>query len=136
MVEGLQEVKVKVTAQINPTEDPEKVLRALKNLFPKVEFRIVGRKPFEMYVGEAEGLTPLEKLKELWRARRVRAAAREYMRKHRVGETFTLFFHKQAAYAGKPALSESEGESPLGPITLEIKSGNPKALLEWMTEGV
>lgn len=133
---GTRTVRIKVTASVNPTEDPAKVLRALKNLFPKVEFRLIGEDPYKIYIGEAEGLQPLERLKELWRAERIRAAAREYMRRHRVGGVYTLFFHKQAAYAGRASFAEAEGESPLGPISLEISCDDSDGLLNWMTEGI
>jgi len=133
-VVGVQNVRV--TAPVNPTEDPTKVLKALRNLFPKIEFRIVGDGPFKIYLGEAEGLDPLERLKELWKAERIRVAAREYMRKHRVGRVYTLFFHKQAAYAGRASFAEAEGESPLGAISLEISCDDPESLLNWITEGI
>lgn len=133
---AMQNVRIKVTASVNPTEDPSKVLKALKNLFPKIEFRLVGEDPFRIYLGEAEGLQPLERLKDLWRAERIRAAAREYMRRHRVGGVYTLFFHKQAAYAGRASFAEAEGESPLGPISLEISCEDPDSLLSWITEGI
>jgi len=136
IVMNIENVKVKVVASVNPTEDPAKVLRALKNLFPNIEFKLLGEDPFKTYLGEAEGLQSLERLKELWRIERIRAAAREYVRRHRVGKMYRLFFHKQAAYVGRASFAEAEGESPLGPISLEITCDNPDTLLNWITEGV
>ena len=65
----------------------------------------------------------------------IRDAVRSHLRMCTT-EDGRLVFHlnKQVAYAGHVSLCDPEGESPLGPITVEIEDENVHELINWLTE--
>ncbi len=122
-------------AVINPTEDPEKVERAVRNLVGEaVELRTVRVGELQTIVGEGEGLECLRRLKHLLRVRMIRDAAREAMMRSISGNTLTIHLNRHAAYAGKASFTEPYGECPLGPITITIECESPEEVVEWLTE--
>ncbi|MEM4729441.1 MAG: RNA-binding domain-containing protein [Thermoplasmata archaeon] len=81
------------------------------------EYRLVGR-------GES-----VAKFAELLRRQRIRDAARRVLLKGMKGESLTVFrLNKQAAFVGK--VSFSEGESPLGDITVRLEHPGLMALID------
>jgi len=128
-------VRVRVEAIINPTEDPEKVERAVRNLVGEaVELRTVRVGELQTIVGEGEGLGCLRRLKHLLRVRMIRDAAREAMMRSISGNTLTIHLNRHAAYAGKVSFTEPHGECPLGPITITVECESPEEVVEWLTE--
>lgn len=128
-----ENVKVKVKVELNPTEDAAKVEKAIHNIIPLARTRVVEEAGFKYIVGEAEGLKALEHMKAKLKARRIRDAARVVMLKWMEPNKAVMFFNKQVAFAGNISFSEPYGESPLGPIRVEIETDDPKAVIEWLT---
>ena len=64
---------------------------------------------------------------------RIRAAARAQLIKGTKGDRITVYLNKQVAYVGHLSFSAPEGESPLGPIRLDIDCKDPPGLIEWLT---
>lgn len=46
------------------------------------------------------------------------------------------FLNKQVAFAGHVSFCEPVGESPLGPIRVEIESEDLIGMIDWLTGGV
>jgi len=124
-------VRVRVWAKINPTEDPEKLVKAFKNIVgERFSDRIsVGE---DVIVADIDGLDALAPIYEQVRARRTMAVLRRLLLENRVGNTSRIYINRQAAYAGIIVFAETEEESPLGPILLEIESNNLDELVEWL----
>jgi predicted RNA binding protein with dsRBD fold (UPF0201 family) len=59
-------------------------------------------------------------------------AARRVLSKGLQENTLTFYLNKQVAYAGHISFSQSMGESPLGPIHIEIQCDRPQELIEWL----
>lgn len=127
-------MRVRVEAEVYPTESPEKVLRAVRNIFPSLGLEVRELGGSGLVVGEGEGVEVLENLKKLIRMRRVRAAARRILSSSIQGERIIFYLNKQAAYAGQASFTEPVGESPLPPIRVEVEAENPEELIAWMTE--
>jgi uncharacterized protein len=129
----MSEVLARIEAPLNPTEDPEKVLRAIRNLFPKCAPTIVRtderHAKFESSVARMEDL---DNLKSLLRQEAIRDAARKLLFKSVSGSTIVVHLNKQAAFAGKASFCERYDESPLGPITLTITTENHEQLIDWL----
>ena len=124
-------VKVSIEARVSPSEDSEKVARAILN--------VVGDSPGDMkrsgsevHYG-SEGAGSLAHLREELRDRRVRAAARRLLTDSRQGSLTTLMINRQAAAAGVVVLCGSEDESPLGPIFVRIESDQLDEVIGWLT---
>jgi len=121
--------ELEVRAPLNPTEDEEKVVRSIVSIF-NVKVDILQ----DEAIGRSESIASLERLKRLIRQRRIRSAAKAVMRGGIRGNVVEFYLHKQAAYAGKVSFSSAEGESPLGPIKVTIRTEDPNKLIEWLTE--
>jgi len=126
-------VKIKIRAELNPTEDPAKVEKAIRNIVPSAQTRLIEETGFKYVVGEAEGLEALEHMKAMLKARRIRDAARVVMLKWMEPSRAVIFLNKQVAFARNISFSEPYGESPLGPIRLEIEADDPKSIINWLT---
>lgn len=112
-----------VYSKINPTEDPEKVEKAVSHIFPQGELEretdhIILKGDFDC----------LENLKEMLEQQKIRSAARELITIKKDKIEFLL--SKQAALV--QVLNLVEEESPLGEIKVEIKSPDPQALLDYL----
>ena len=130
-------VYVRIEAEVRPTEDPKKVLRALKKLFD-TNFEFVERgEGWGAWVGTCENLECLEPLKNAIRAKGVDTTFRYYLRKLSKGERNVLIFrlNKQAAFVGVPSFAEEDIESPMGAITVEIHSNDVRDVIRWLTGG-
>ena len=128
------DVRVWVEAEVYPTESAEKVLYAVRRIFPEIGAEIKWLDGSALVKGYGEGLKVLERLKRLIKSRRIRAAARGIL-KASVQEGGLIFYlNKQAAYAGKAAFTEPYGESPLPPIKVRVETDNLEELISWLTE--
>jgi predicted RNA binding protein with dsRBD fold (UPF0201 family) len=125
---------VSVDADIYPTEDPEKVLKAVKVIFPAISFEVKWLDSSARIEGSAEGYEVLENLKRLLKERRIRTAARSILKSSIQDDALVFYLNKQAAYAGKASFTEPFVESPLPPIRVRIKAPNLEELINWLTE--
>src|SRR3990170_6296165 len=129
----MSEVQIRVETPLNPTEDPDKVLRAVRNLFPScapVAVRVDER--HAKLEGSMTRLEDLDNLKSLLRQEAIRDAARRLLFSHISGSSIVVYLNKQAAFAGKASFCEGYDESPLGPVTLTITAENPEQLVDWL----
>ena len=123
---------ITVQAEANPTEDPDKVQIAVQRVlgpFPLEKAEINDR----TYIrGSSERLEHLSAFQELLRKERIRDAARRVLLRGTINDTLTFFLNKQVAYAGHASFCQPEGESPLGPIRIQVRCSNPRKLAEWL----
>jgi predicted RNA binding protein with dsRBD fold (UPF0201 family) len=129
----MSEVLVRVETPLNPTEDPEKVLRAIRNLLPNCTPTIARTdERHAKFEGSVARTEDLDNLKSLLRQEAIRDAARKILFKSISGSSIVVHLNKQAAFAGKASFCERYDESPLGPITLTITTENPEQLVDWL----
>jgi predicted RNA binding protein with dsRBD fold (UPF0201 family) len=132
--EGFPDLDITAEAQVKHTESREKVAQAVSNLFPKGgEVRFEG----DRIVFTSTKLSSLQYLKDQFRDRRVRSAARRLLLSNQEeGSLQThLLLNKQAATAGIGSLCDDPRESALGPIVLRIRSAEVPKVIDWMTQG-
>jgi uncharacterized protein len=122
-------IDLKVEAIVNPSEDIQKVIDAIANLFtrcsPEVSFR-------SRVVGRAVGSDSLAILYEQVRSRSAMGVLRRMLLDNRVGDSTSFLLNKQAATSGIAAVIEEEQESPLGPIRVTISCEELDALVDWL----
>jgi predicted RNA binding protein with dsRBD fold (UPF0201 family) len=82
----------------------------------------------------AEGRESLERFRMILQRDRIRAAARAQLFRGMEGNRIVVFLNKQAAYAGHASFSAPEGESPLGPIRVQIETDDAVGLIDWLAE--
>jgi predicted RNA binding protein with dsRBD fold (UPF0201 family) len=125
---------VKVSSKINPTEDPDKVQKAIKNIFP-----IGSIKKDQDSITLTGDSTTLENLKKIMEQRKIRATARSIMEssiKHERSESeiketsIEFILSKQTAFVGVVNFVEGT-PSPLGDIPVEIITSDIEEFLDW-----
>jgi predicted RNA binding protein with dsRBD fold (UPF0201 family) len=131
---SFSQVDIFAEAQVKNSESKEKVAEAVSNLFSKNgELRIES----DRIQFVSQDIESLRFLKDQFRDRRVRSAARRLLLSNRGkgSDETTLLLNKQAATVSIAALCDDPGESPLGPIVLRIRSKDLDAVVNWLTEG-
>ncbi|HDM92808.1 MAG TPA: hypothetical protein ENG69_05385 [Candidatus Korarchaeota archaeon] len=143
MSEGSEDVTIRVYTYLNRTEDPLKILMAIRNVIPVSEEDEVLESSARyvkwprLVIYETQGLDKLLKLRNAFRSNRVLDTARMLLKASARGTTMELLLHKQAALKGHIVLCESNDESPLGVIRVEITLpphmfGRMNLFLDWM----
>lgn len=128
----MDEVKVYVETEVNPTESEDKVRRAVENVLGSVNVKVKPSSRGSILIGEGKGLETLSKLYNILRRERIRDAARTVLFRGLKDNTIRFYLNKQAAFAGHVSFSEATGESPLGPIHIRIICDKPRELIEWL----
>lgn len=128
----MSEFRLRVTADISPTESQEKVERAITNVLGPLQFTVVKKRGYTRLEAEASGIDSLRKLREGLARERIRDAARamltRWSSKH---EKVSFTLNRQAAYAGHLSLYQA-AHAPLGPIEVEVE-GPPEQVIGFLT---
>jgi len=129
----MNEIEVHAEVMINPTEDSERVRKAVENILWNAEFEVKPLKRGSLLTAKAKGTDSLTKLYNLLRRERIRDAARTVLFSGLGQKSITFYLNKQVAYVEHLSFSEPEAESPLGPIKVQIYCDDPRRLIEWLT---
>ena len=111
---------VTVRARCLPTEDRERVSRAITQLFP--DAIITGDDPM---MGTSSSV---EAFAEQLRRQRIRGVARAILRRGVRGDSSSFRLNKQVAAIGK--VSFSEEEHPLGDLEVTVRSDRIECLID------
>jgi len=125
-------LRIRVRAPVKPTEDVEKVKKAVLNVFAGEVVVLDEGGGYCTVEGYSTSREALVKLYNLIRAEQIEPAFRSYLLRNRRGNTITVLLHKQAAFMNKISLIDSDRESPLGAIHIEIETDNPDELIDWL----
>jgi predicted RNA binding protein with dsRBD fold (UPF0201 family) len=121
-----------VTCEIRPTEDKDKVVKAVTNLFNLSKIEIIEDYPYNKLVGESDKIESLVKLHRLLRQERILDAFRNVLLNNKTGNTTEFKLNKQSAYVGRATLVTLDSESPLGPIVVRIVSDKIDEVIDWL----
>lgn len=128
----MDELDVYVEVEVNLTEELEKIKTAVENVFGGVEFEVETKGWGSLLMARTKGISGLTKLYNLLRRERIRDAARGVLFEGLNGKSIVFYLNKQVAYAGHISFSKPMGESPLGPIKVQIQFDSPRELIEWL----
>jgi predicted RNA binding protein with dsRBD fold (UPF0201 family) len=123
---------LRVTCEIRPTEDKDKVVKAVTNLFNLSKIEIIEDYPYNKLVGESDKIESLVKLHRLLRQERILDAFRNVLLNNKAGNTTEFKLNKQSAYVGRATLVTLDSESPLGPIVVRIVSDKIDEVIDWL----
>jgi uncharacterized protein len=130
---SLPDFKARLTlkATVSPSEDPEKVGNAMKNVLGDSKADpLLGSTSLRLVSEEEKSLV---RIRDALRDRHVRSAARRQLLLNSTRRSASLMLNRQAATAGVIAICGSPEESPLGPIYLTIESDRLEAAVDWLT---
>ena len=113
-------VEVTIRARCYPTEDREKVARAIKNVFPDAD--IQGEDPM------VARSSSLETFCDILKRQRIRDAARAVLRRGLKRGAASFVLNKQVASVGK--ISFSEGSHALGDIEVLVSTEDIQMLID------
>ncbi len=123
------QIDLKVEAIVNPSENVQKVIEAIENIFtrcsPELSFR-------SRVVGRAVGSDSLSILYEQVRSRSAMGVLRRMLLDNRAGDSTWFLLNKQAATSGIAAIIEDQQESPLGPIRVTINCEELDKVIDWL----
>jgi predicted RNA binding protein with dsRBD fold (UPF0201 family) len=127
------ELKAKLTleATVSPSEDPVKVLQAMRNVVGEARCDVSTDSHSARIV--TDDPRALVNIRDQLRDRHVRSAARKQMLLMNSGRLTSLILNRQAAAAGVVAVCGSPEESSLGPIYLSLESEEIDAVMDWLT---
>ncbi|MCD6470346.1 hypothetical protein J7L29_06060 [Candidatus Bathyarchaeota archaeon] len=126
-------VEVRVEVEVNPTEDVDKVKIAVQRVLGDINLELIEENDYKRLSGKAEGLETLTRFYNLLRRELILDAARTVLLRGVQGNSIIFYLNKQVAYVGHISFSQPYGESPLGPIRVEIRCDNPRSLIDWLT---
>lgn len=129
----MDEIAVRVEAEVKFTEDEGKVEKAVINIFNNVSTEVKPGFKGSMLVAEANGREALVEFRRLLSLDRIRDAARKVFFAGLKGDTICFCLNKQAAFAGHVSFCEEVAESPLGPLRVTIECEEPRLLINWLT---
>ena len=130
----MSELIVEVEAIVNPTEELEKVEKALKNIFPTMAFESISMDNERILLkGRSEEVQSLSNLREILKQERIRNTARSIMLSSITDNCIVFSLNKQAAYAKHVSFSDPEIESSLGSIKVKIVAKDLIHLLDWLS---
>ncbi len=124
--------RLAIEAVVQPTENLEKVLFAVRNLLPEAHPEVRAMERVTVVQSETQSVGELSRLHFLLRRERILDAARRslFAGLSDLGLEFSL--NKQVAYAGRISFCGSDEESPLGAIRFSIRCSAPAELVEWL----
>ncbi len=116
LIKLTRNVEIEIRTKVHPTESEEKVVKAIKNIFPDAEIEI--REDGEVY-GRAYSL---ERFRELLRRQRILDTARSEILKRRDGNEITLYLNKQTATVSR--INFCDEDAILSPIKVTFRLNN------------
>jgi len=126
-------VSVAVQTALEPTEDESKVERVLLKLFPSANIERNTRPNDSVAMSvRGNGLEFLSNLRNLIRQQRIRSAARSILTRSLRGSTLQFYLNKQAAFMGRVSFCEAAGESPHGPISIQVECDDPQSVIDYL----
>ncbi len=120
--------KIEMFCSVNPSEDPEKIQKAILNIFPYSNIKTEN----VSISAQSNDLQSLEKIYETIHTKQTQKIYRRNLEKNLENDTTWFYLNKQAAFVEKIAICEKTDESPLGPIKVILTSSNIDRIIDWI----
>jgi len=121
--------KIEMICPVNLSEDPDKVIQAISNIFPHSDIK---NENFSIKARSNE----LRSLEKIYESIVSTQSQKSYTRnlENNLNENDTWFFlNKQAAFVDQVAICDEAEESPLGPIKVTLNSSNIDGIIDWIS---
>lgn len=121
--------KIEMVCSVNSSEDPDKVIRAISNVFPHSNIK---NENFSIKAQSNE-LRSLEKIYESIISTQSQKSYTRNLESNLEGNSTWFFLNKQAAFVDQVAICDWAEESPLGPIKVILNSSNIDEIIDWIS---
>ena len=116
---------IKIKAQLQPTEDPERVVHAINNLFGDIPLDHDIEQ--NVITGKISEINQLRDLRARIAQDRIRVTIYNTLSRWAKDDYLSFGLNRQAAYAGHVSLNLTN-EDPMGPIQVQIRGEVQKAI--------
>ncbi len=123
--------KINMLSPVYPSEDPEKIKKAISNIFPFSTIELENHS----VKAKSNELRSLEKIYETIHSKNSQKVYRRNLEKNIDKDSTWFYLNKQAAFVNKITICEESNESPLGPIKVILTSSNIDRVIEWLVFG-
>ena len=121
--------KIEMVCPVNLSEDPDKVIQAISNIFPYSDIK---NENFSIKAQSNE-LRSLEKIYESIVSTQSQKSYTRNLENNLDGNSTWFFLNKQAAFVDQVVICEEAEESPLGPIKVILNSSNIDGIIDWIS---
>ena len=121
--------KIEMVCPVNLSEDPDKVIQAISNIFPHSDIK---NENFSIKAQSNE-LRSLEKIYESIVSTQSQKSYTRNLENNLDGNSTWFFLNKQAAFVDQVVICEEAEESPLGPIKVILNSSNIDGIIDWIS---
>jgi len=121
--------KIEIVCPVNLSEDPDKVIQAISNIFPHSTIK---NENFSIKAQSNE-LRSLEKIYESVISTQSQKSYTRNLENNLDGNSTWFFLNKQAAFVDQVAICDESEESPLGPIKVILNSSNIDGIIDWIS---
>ena len=121
--------KIEMVCPVNLSEDPDKVIQAISNIFPHATIK---NENFSIKAQSNE-LRSLEKIYESIISTQSQKSYTRNLENNLEGNSTWFFLNKQAAFVDQVAICDEAEESPLGPIKVILNSSNIDGIIDWIS---
>ena len=122
-------MKTTIRARLNSTEDPEKLEKAIKNMFGNIQITQLKEGRSIILQSQLQNNEGLWILRDRIARDRIRDSIRSMLSRWSIKEGKVSFhLNRQAAFAGHVSIYHAN-KAPLGPIEVEI-DGDPEEIIE------
>jgi uncharacterized protein len=121
--------KIEMVCPVNLSEDPDKVIQAISNIFPHSNIK---NENFSIKAQSNE-LRSLEKIYEFIISTQSQKSYTRNLENNLDGNSTWFFLNKQAAFVDQVAICDEAEESPLGPIKVVLNSSNIDGIIDWIS---
>ncbi|TFG19518.1 MAG: hypothetical protein EU530_06060 [Promethearchaeota archaeon] len=128
-------IKIELKVEVNPTEEPEKIIKVLKNFAEIDQDKIIIdtiSDNYYLYTTTVEGRGSLQSLFSGLRSQRTVESARKHLMGKRREKNVSFMLNKQALFMNKFHFCHSPEESPMGPVWVRIESEDITRVLEYL----
>ena len=129
----MEEIAIHVVTEINLTESEQKVREAIEYIFGSMNTQIKPQRKGSILQANSSSQDALIKFHNLLQREHIRAAARAVLLGGMGKNRISFCLNKQVAHAGHVSFSQEAGESPLGPLKVEITTENPRETINYLT---
>tara|TARA_B100000029_G_scaffold231462_1_gene228891 strand:- start:1341 stop:1724 length:384 start_codon:yes stop_codon:yes gene_type:complete len=124
-----QKTTIQIFCEINPSEDPEKVMLAISNIFPDIELEVSNSN----VSGKTNDVQALSQISKSIHEKNIKNAYQRILKKNNDGDSTWFYLNKQAAFVNTVALCSEANESSLGPIKVILRSNDVEQIIDSIT---